>query len=111
MSAALRSAIARAFEALGADGWITTVDVDRTGVVCRGFDATPAAPGFAAVVQPIQDDYALIEVGEGIGDEDADLVAAEVVATALRHAGLTATTELREGAAYVTARMGKGGAA
>lgn len=111
MSAALRNAIARAFEALSVDGWITTIEVDRTGVVCRGFDANPAAPGFAAVVQPIAGDHALIEVGEGIGDEDADLVAAEVVATALRYAGLTATTELREGAAHVTVRMTRGGAA
>ena len=104
MSAALRNAIARAFEALSADGWITTIEVDLTGVVCRGFDANPAAPGFAAVVQPIASDHAVLECGEGLGDEDADLDAAEIVATALRNAGLTTTVELREGAAYVRAQ-------
>ena len=104
MTGPLRNAISRAFEVLAADGWITTIDVDRTGVVCRGFDANPAAPGFAAVVQPIGSDHAVLECGEGLGDEDADLDAAETVATALRNAGLTTTVELREGAAYVTVR-------
>ena len=104
MTGPLRNAISRAFEVLAADGWITTIDVDRTGVVCRGFDANPAAPGFAAVVQPIASDHAVLECGEGLGDEDADLDAAETVATALRNAGLTATVELREGAAYVRAQ-------
>ena len=103
----LRSAISRAFEVLAADGWITTIDVDRTGVVCRSFDANPAAPGFAAVVQPIASDHAVLECGEGLGDEDADLDAAEIVATALRNAGLTTTVELREGAAYVRAQRNK----
>ena len=51
-------------------------------------------------------DHAVIEAGEGIGDEEADLEAAAVVATALRNAGLTTTVELREGAAYVTVRGG-----
>ena len=104
MTAALRNAIARAFEALSADGWITTIEADRTGAVCRGFDRNPSAPGFAAVVQPIARDHAVLECGEGLGDEDADLDAAEIVATALRDAGLTTTVELREGAAYVTAK-------
>ena len=100
----LRSAISRAFEVLCVDGWITTIEVDRTGAVCRGFDRNPRAPGFAAVVQPIAGDHAVLEVGEGLGDEAADLDAAEVVATALRNAGLTTTVELREGAAYVRAQ-------
>ncbi|MGE0190434.1 MAG: hypothetical protein AB7T63_00185 [Planctomycetota bacterium] len=111
MSESLRRAISRAFETLAADGWITTIDADRTGAVCRGFDRNPNAPGFAAVVQPISGDQAVLEVGEGLGDEDADLDAAKVVAAALLAAGLDTTTELRDGAAYVTVRKTRGGAA
>lgn len=108
MTGPLRSAIARAFEALAADGWITQIERDTTGVVCRAFDARPDAPGFAALCHPVPSDHAVIECGEGIGDEEADLDAAEVVATALRDAGLSTTIELRDGAAYVTAKRVRG---
>ncbi|MCA9317793.1 MAG: hypothetical protein KDB73_20075 [Planctomycetes bacterium] len=107
----LLDAVRLAFGTLTSRGWITQVERDTTGVVCRAFDARPDAPGFAALCHPVPDDHAVIEAGEGIGDEEADLEAAEVVATALRNAGLAATVGLREGAAYVTVRKARGGAA
>ena len=102
----LLDAVRQAFHALASRGWITQIERDTTGVVCRAFDARPDAPGFAALCHPIPGDYAVIEAGEGIGDEEADLDAAAVVATALRNAGLTTSVDLREGAAYVTVRGG-----
>ena len=104
----LLHAVERAFRTLASRGWITQIDRDTTGVVCRAFDARPDAPGFAALCHPVPGDHAVIEAGEGIGDEEADLEAAEIVATALRNAGLTTTIELREGAAYVTAKRVRG---
>ena len=102
----LLDAVRQAFHALASRGWITQIERDTTGVVCRAFDARPDAPGFAALCHPVPGDHAVIEAGEGIGDEEADLEAAETVATTLRAAGLTTTVELREGAAYVTVRGG-----
>ena len=108
---ALLDAVRLAFRTLASRGWITQMERDTTGAVCRAFDARPDAPGFAALCHPVPGDSAVVEVGEGIGDDEADLAAAEVVATALRNAGLTAAIELREGAAYVTVRKTRGGAA
>ena len=106
LGTSLLRAVEQAFATLASRGWITQINRDTTGEVSRAFDARPDAPGFAALCHPIPGDYAVIEAGEGIGDEEADLEAAEVVATALRNAGLTTTVELREGAAYVTVRGG-----
>ncbi|MEZ6009743.1 MAG: hypothetical protein R3F05_18550 [Planctomycetota bacterium] len=107
----LLDAVRQAFRTLASRGWITQIDRDTTGAVCRAFDARPDAPGFAALCHPVPGDHAVIECGEGIGDEEADLDAAEAVATALRNAGLTTTVELRDGAAYATVRKARGGAA
>ncbi|MCA9315987.1 MAG: hypothetical protein H6806_07335 [Planctomycetes bacterium] len=106
LGTSLLRAVEQAFATLASRGWITRIERDTTGAVCRAFDARPDAPGFAALCHPIPGDYAVIEAGEGIGDEEADLDAAAVVATALRDAGLTTSVELREGAAYVTVRGG-----
>ena len=106
LGTSLLRAVEQAFATLASRGWITRIERDTTGAVCRAFDARPDAPGFAALCHPIPGDYAVIEAGEGIGDEEADLEAAEVVATALRNAGLTTSVELREGAAFVTVRGG-----
>ena len=76
---------------------------DTTGAVCRAFDMNPEAPGFAAACHPLAEDHVVIEVGEGVGDEEADLVAAGVVAGALRAVGLATAVELRGDAAAVVA--------
>ncbi len=104
---ALLDAVRQAFRTLASRGWITQMERDTTGQVCRAFDARPDAPGFAALCHPVPGDSAVIEVGEGLGDDEADLAAAEVVATALRNAGLTTTVELREGAALVRVQRSK----
>ena len=94
---------------LAARGWITQIERDTTGAVCRAFDMNPDAPGFAAVCHPLADDHVVIEVGEGVGDEEADLRAAGVVAVALEGGGLTTEVELREGAAVVMGCLQPGG--
>ena len=105
----LLDAIRQAFRTLASRGWITQIEPDLTGEICRAFDARQDALGFVALCHPLPDDHALIEVGVGVGDEEADMEAAQAVATALRNAGLTTTVELREGAAYVIVRIGNGG--
>ena len=105
----LLEAVRLAFDALAAQGWITQFDPDTTGAVCHAFDARPGAPGFAAVCHPLADDHVVIEVGVGVGDEEADLRAAGVVAVALEGGGLTTEVELREGAAVVMGCLQPGG--
>ncbi|MEZ6006556.1 MAG: hypothetical protein R3F05_02145 [Planctomycetota bacterium] len=100
----LLDAVRVAFRELAARGWVTQIERDTTGAVCRAFDLHPDAPGFAAVCHPLAEDHVVIEVGEGIGDEDSDLAAAGVVASALQSAGLITSAGLREGAAIVTAQ-------
>lgn len=107
----LMDRVRAALRALAADGWITTAEPDHTGTVCRAFDANPDAPGYACVLHPIPDDHVIVEVGEGIGDENADMVAAESVILALEGAGLRAGIGLHEGAACVVAQAPKGGGA
>ena len=99
----LLDAVRVAFRELAARGWITQIERDTTGAVCRAFDMNPEAPGFAAACHPLAEDHVVIEVGEGVGDEEADLVAAGVVAGALRAVGLATAVELRGGAAAVVA--------
>ncbi|MGE0191975.1 MAG: hypothetical protein AB7T63_08015 [Planctomycetota bacterium] len=99
----LLDAVRVAFRELAARGWITQVERDTAGAVCRAFDRNPEAPGFAAVCHPLDDGHVVIEVGEGVGDEEADLRAAGVVAVAMEAAGLTTDVELRDGSAVVTA--------
>jgi len=106
----LLEAVRLAFDALAAQGWITQFDADTTGAVGRAFDARPDAPGFAALCPPLAEDHVVIEVGEGVGDEEADLRAAGVVAAAVEAAGLATTVELRNGAAVVTGRVRSGSA-
>ena len=105
----LLDAVRVAFRELAARGWITQIERDTTGAVCRAFDMNPDAPGFAAVCHPLADDHVVIEVGVGVGDEEADLRAAGVVAVALEGGGLTTEVELREGAAVVMGCLQPGG--
>jgi hypothetical protein len=88
MTPALRSAIERAFEVLEVHGYLTTLAPDSTGVICAGFDADPAAPGYACVVAGTADGEATIDAGAGAGDDDEDAAVALVVKAALEARGL-----------------------
>ena len=99
-----------AFRLLAADGWITRIEPDTTGAICRAFDRNPEAPGFAALLHPLPDDHAVIEVGQGIGDEDEDAQAAQVVAAELERAGLRVEVHPTQTGEDITVRLPEGGA-